>query len=203
MTTRIAILDLGAANSASVRYAFEALGCTTQTISTAVEIEQSNAIVLPGVAHFGYLARALDERGLRLPLEAAASAGVPLLGICAGFQLLYEASEEAPSERGLGVFPGTVRRFPGLRRQHVGWNFVQARPNAFCNSDWAYFSHGYAPVQQLSDTLAWSIHNGTRFTCAAQRGNVFGVQFHPERSGEFGREILRRFASAGSIAYAR
>jgi glutamine amidotransferase len=202
MNACIGILDLGVGNRTSVRFAFERLGCRTYGVAEPGAVEGAQRLVIPGVAHVGYLTRALDERGLREPLLRAIDRGVPLLGICAGFQLLYEGSDEAPNVRGLGVFSGTVRRLRAKRVQHVGWNRVEIDPGCeIAEAGWAYFVHGYAPQAQTPDAVAWSLH-GSAFACVARRGNVLGTQFHPERSGAYGARLLQRFARLGQAVHA-
>ena len=147
--------------------------------------------MLPGVGHFGQMMRALDEMDVRETLIERIRAGVPFLGICLGMQALFEASEEAPEVRGLGIFPGAVRRFPaGARVPHMGWNRAgtAARFEAVCAAlaarPYVYFAHSYyVPVDEHA---AATCTYGCRYTAALEAGNVFGVQFHPEKSGAAG-----------------
>ena len=126
----------------------------------------------------------------------------PLLGICAGFQLLFERSDEAPEIAGLGIFTGNVRRVRTPRIPHMGWNRVTAtsgrRPEG-----WAYFAHSYAPDSDLPDIVATTIDGSDVFGSMAERGSAIGAQFHPERSGAFGAELLARFVAGATVSYAR
>ena len=200
MRPTVAILDLGAANRCNVQHALLRSGADATFARTRDAIDAADALVLPGVANVGHILRALDDRGLRQPLLDAIASGKPLFAICAGFQMLYEASEEAPLQRGLGVFCGTVRRLTGPRTLHVGWNVV--RPlNDRVDEGWAYFAHSFAAPVLGPDVCATSAF-GDVFAAASGRGNILGVQFHPERSGAYGASILRRFVASIGRAYA-
>jgi imidazole glycerol phosphate synthase glutamine amidotransferase subunit len=200
---RIGILDLGAANQTSVRYALERAGGSVYSARSSDDISRAKALVVPGVANVGYVLNQLDARGLREPLRDSIACGVPTLAICAGFQLLFEGSEEAPDARGLGFFPGIVKRLNGERRQHVGWNRVIAPSDGqMVETGWAYFSHGFAAQPASLDTCAQTTY-GSAFASAAQNGNVLGVQFHPERSGAYGAALLARFVAFAGEYYAR
>jgi len=188
----IAVLDYGAGNLRSVQNAFEEIGCAYRLAHDAKALRQAEKIVLPGVGHFGQMMRALDALNLREALSERIAEGAPFLGICLGLQALFEASEEAPEERGLGVFPGVVRRFPAHARvPHMGWNEVQWR-DPRRGSGYFYFANSfYAPPGDFtSATCVYEVE----FTAALQTGNVFGVQFHPEKSGPAGLKIVEDFA---------
>ena len=195
MATQIGILDVGAANQRSVCSALELAGACVSLVRSSREIVRAKALVVPGVANVGYVLRALDARALRAPLQEAIVNDIPLLAICAGFQLLFERSEEAPEAIGLGVFAGVVRRLRGERKQHVGWNRVIAQSSdEMVESGWAYFAHGFA-AEPLAGATCAQTNYGEAFASAARRGNAFGVQFHPERSGAYGAALLRRFVA--------
>jgi imidazole glycerol phosphate synthase glutamine amidotransferase subunit len=141
--------------------------------------------------------RALDELGVRQTLVERLRAGVPFLGICLGMQALFESSEEAPEVRGLGLFPGAVQRFsPGARVPHMGWNQLEQRPDShllrgIAPRSYVYFAHSYyVPVVEQAAAVCTY---GLRYTAALEAGNVFGVQFHPEKSGPVGLRIVRNF----------
>jgi imidazole glycerol phosphate synthase glutamine amidotransferase subunit len=156
--------------------------------------------VLPGVGHFGQITRALDEMGVRDTFVERIGAGVPFFGICIGLQALFEASEEAPGERGLGVFPGIVRRFQGQERiPHMGWNQVaMVKPTPLLRDTgehpYLYFAHSYyCPV--IPETAAVCEYM-VPYTAVLQSGNISGVQFHPEKSGALGLQIVRNFVES-------
>ena len=193
----IAIFDYGAGNLRSVQNTLGALGWEYQLVRDAAGLESADKIILPGVGHFGQMMRALDTLGVRGALRARIAAGVPFLGICLGLQALYEISEEAPEVRGLGVYPGSVRRFPlGARVPHMGWNELvvrgyselvrnlQARP-------FVYFAHSYYVPE--NERAAATCTYEVPYTAVLECGNVYGVQFHPEKSGPVGLQIVRNF----------
>ncbi|HEV3090750.1 MAG TPA: imidazole glycerol phosphate synthase subunit HisH [Candidatus Cybelea sp.] len=193
MKPRVTIVALGAANRRSLAYALARAGADVRFADEPREIAACDALVIPGVANVGYLADAMDRRALRAPILEAIAAGRPCLGICAGFQLFFEGSEEAPQVRGLGVFRGTVRRLNGPKSPHMGWNRVERDGEA----PWAYFAHTYAPPAGVPDASAITRY-GEAFASAGERGNLRGVQFHPERSGRYGATLLQRFVALAS-----
>jgi imidazole glycerol phosphate synthase glutamine amidotransferase subunit len=158
---------------------------------------RADKILLPGVGHFGQMMRALDELDVRAALLERIRAGVPFLGICLGLQALFEASEEAPEARGLGLFTGAVRRFPSdARVPHMGWNELEVKPDSRLLRDLAgrpfvYFAHSYyVPVDARAAAICTY---AAPYTAALEAGNVFGVQFHHEKSGPVGLQIVRNF----------
>ena len=193
----IAIFDYGAGNLRSVQNTLDAIGSTYQIVRTAEALNQAEKIVLPGVGHFGQMLRALDEMNVRETLIARINTGVPFLGICLGLQGLFEASEEAPGQRGLGIFPGTVKRFDNSARvPHMGWNQLdQVRPSKLLKGlpehPHVYFAHSYyvPVVTQASATCTYS----ATYTAVIESDNIFGVQCHPEKSGPLGLAIVRNF----------
>ena len=193
---RIAIVDYGAGNLTSVRKAFEALGAAAQITCDPQVILQAEKIVVPGVGHFGATA-ALQSRGLGAAIQAARAQGKPILGICLGMQWMFNSSEEASDIAGLGLFPGTCTRFPSdVKSPHVGWNQLSRCASSRLLHDipegsFVYFTHSYrAPL--VEDTVATCEYAG-RFSAAVERENVFGVQFHPEKSGAAGKKLLQNF----------
>jgi imidazole glycerol phosphate synthase glutamine amidotransferase subunit len=187
----VCILALGAANSRSIVHALRRAGADAVLLEQPEQLSTVSALVLPGVANLGYMIQALDRGNWRVPILAGIDAGLPTLGICAGFQLLCTRSEEAPGLRGLGIFSGIVTKLAAEKIPHMGWSRVEATSSAF-ESGWAYFAHSYAPTAALRGTLA-TTQCGAAFASAAGSGNVLGVQFHPERSGEYGARVLQRF----------
>ncbi len=196
----IAILDYGAGNLHSVENALDALGAQHERVRTPEALRAASRIILPGVGHFGQLIRSIDSLGLRAPLKARIEAGTPFLGICLGLQSLFERSEEAPELEGLALLPGVVRKFgEGARVPHMGWSPVTPREGATlfrgaASEPYLYFAHSfYAP---LVDSTAAVCDYTVPYTAAIERGNLFGVQFHPEKSGQLGLRILRNFVEA-------
>jgi imidazole glycerol phosphate synthase glutamine amidotransferase subunit len=193
----IAVLDYGAGNLRSVENALEELGCRYTLVRGGEGLRAAEKILLPGVGHFGQMMRSLDALAVRETLRERIAAGVPFLGICLGMQALFEGSDEAPEERGLGIFAGRVVRFPaGARVPHMGWNRVEARGASRLLEGagpcpYVYFAHSYY-VPEMESAAATCTY-GIRYTAALERGNIFGVQFHPEKSGDVGLGIVRNF----------
>lgn len=196
----IAIVDYGAGNLRSVANTLEEIGASYHVLATPDGLERARKIVLPGVGHFGQMIRALDQRNFREPLLDRIRAGVPFLGICLGLQALFESSEEAPDERGLGVFPGAIRRFISGRVPQMGWNNLERTRacrllDGLPEHPYVYFANSfYAPESEASAAVATY---GVRFTAILERANVSAVQFHPEKSGSAGLRIVRNFVDAG------
>lgn len=193
----IAIFDYGAGNLRSVQNTLGALGWEYALARDADGLRAASKIILPGVGHFGQMMRALDALNVREALLERISAGVPFLGICLGLQALFEASEEAPDVRGLAVYPGTVRRFPlDARVPHMGWNELAVRKESrlvrhLAARPFVYFAHSfYVPENEhASATCTYEVP----YTAVLECGNVYGVQFHPEKSGAVGLQIVRNF----------
>lgn len=192
----IAIVDYGAGNLNSVKKAFAHLGADVAVVNTPEALNAAEKIVLPGVGHFSALAT-LDGLGLREVLVRATRSSKPFLGICLGMQWLFEGSQEAPQIAGAGLFDGTCRQFPSsVKSPHVGWNSLSIRAGSQLLRDilpeaFVYYTHSfYAPL--VGATTAATSY-GLEFSGAVERGNVCGVQFHPEKSGDIGLSILRNF----------
>jgi len=195
----IALIDYGAGNLTSVRKALTALGAELMTPGTPEELADAAALIVPGVGHFA-ATRALAGPW-RNAIRAAAGRGTPLLGICVGMQWLFEGSDEAPEVPGLGILSGRVERLRGdaarrLKIPHVGWNALDVTPGSRLlrglePGPHVYFTHSYAaPV--TADCVGAATH-AHGFAAAVERDNVFGVQFHPEKSSDAGLRILRNF----------
>ena len=198
---KVVLIDSGGANIGSVRYALERLGVDAPLTADADTIRDAQRVILPGVGAAGTAMALLRDRGL---VEVIRGLQQPLLGICLGMQLLFDASEEGGVEC-LGLLPGTVSRMrggDGIRVPHMGWNTISpTREHALLGGipreSQAYFVHGYcAPV--TGDTLATCTH-GQEFAAVVGRGNRFGAQFHPERSADVGARLLQNFLS-GELA---
>ena len=193
----ISVFDYGAGNLRSVQNTLGALGAEYELIRDAGGIRRAEKLILPGVGHFGQMMRALDQLNVRDALIERIRADVPFLGICLGLQALFRSSEEAPAERGLGIYEGCVRRFQGkVRIPHMGWNQLDALRPARLLRDagpkpYLYFAHSYyCPV--IAETAATCDYT-LPYTAVLEHGNVYGVQFHPEKSGPTGLHVVRNF----------
>jgi len=193
----ITILDYGAGNLRSVQNTLAEIGADHELVRDSGGLRRATKIILPGVGHFGQMMRALDQMQVRDALIERIRAGVPFLGICLGLQGLFESSEEAPEQRGLGLFPGHICRFSaGARVPHMGWNEIEPRSGARLLRNlpphpYLYFAHSYyAPV---IDATAATCDYTLKYTAVLEAGNVFGVQFHPEKYGPIGLGIVRNF----------
>lgn len=198
------VVDHGAGNLGSVVRAFRRQGAEVELTSDPGRIAAAERLVLPGDGHFGEAMRALRERGLEAPLGNALASGAWLLGICVGLQMLFTGSDEAPGVRGLGLLPGRVRRFGGrLRVPHIGWNQLEEFGDAplfrgIPEGGYAYFLHSfYVDPAEGRHWLATTDY-GVRFASAAASGRVFGIQFHPEKSGRLGARVLSNFLRFGA-----
>ncbi len=193
----ISILDYGAGNLRSVQNTLSEIGAEYELVRDVAALSRATKIILPGVGHFGQMMRALDQMLVREALLDRIRAGVPFLGICLGLQALFDSSEEAPEERGLGLFQGEIRRFPATARvPHMGWNEIEPRNVAKLVANLAphpylYFAHSYyAP---LIDATAATCEYTVPYTAVLEMKNIFGVQFHPEKSGPIGLQVVRNF----------
>lgn len=200
---KIALIDYGAGNLRSVANALNAIGVTPQLAEAPAELAGATHLVLPGVGSFGDCMGQLTARGLAEPIREWVAAGKPFLGICLGYQLLFESSEESPGVAGLGLVAGTVRRFetkPGLKIPHMGWNsVVPRRPDA---GHWAglgdepyfYYVHSYFPVPADDSVIAAETeYGGAKIAAAIELPNLLACQFHPEKSQDAGLRLLRSF----------
>jgi glutamine amidotransferase len=195
----IAIVDYGAGNLVSVKKALDWLGQGCAISSDPSEVATAAKIVLPGVGHFAATA-ALARTGLREAIADAIAREIPFLGICVGMQWMFERSEESPETPGLGALTGGCERFPAsVKSPHVGWNQLEVAPSSRLlrgvpTSSFVYFTHSFrAPV--VEGTTACCDYGGP-FSAAVEHNNLFGVQFHPEKSGEIGLAVLRNFCAA-------
>ncbi len=195
----ITILDYGAGNLRSVQNTLAEVGAAFEVVDDAARIRRATRIVLPGVGHFGQMMRALDAMRVREPLVERIQAGTPFLGICLGLQALFTDSEEAPGQQGLAILEGTVRRFaPDLRVPHMGWDDLERRKpsrllEGLAEHPHVYFANSYyCPVTPATSAQCTY---GVPFTAVLEQDNVFGVQFHPEKSGPIGLRIVANFAA--------
>jgi glutamine amidotransferase len=192
---RIAVIDYGAGNLTSVRKALAAVGASYFTPESPGALDDADGIVLPGVGHFQATKGIGDE--WREALLRAANGQTPLLGICLGLQFLFDGSDEAPEAPGLGLFAGRCTRLPSrVKVPHVGWNALSTRRRSLLlhgirDTTQVYFTHSYAAP--ITKAAVSTTEHGVRFASAVERDRVFGVQFHPEKSGDAGLRVLRSF----------
>jgi imidazole glycerol-phosphate synthase subunit HisH len=193
----IAIFDYGAGNLRSVENTLAEIGAAYTLVRDAAGLGAASKIVLPGVGHFGQIMRALDEMNVRGAFIERIAAGVPFLGICLGLQALFQGSDEAPEVKGLGLMEGTVRRFPETARvPQMGWNQLEpCRPSRLLAGiearPYVYFAHSY--YVPLNEAAAATCTYTLAYTALLEKDNVFGVQFHPEKSGPVGLAIMKNF----------
>jgi glutamine amidotransferase len=204
----VIVADLGSGNLRSVEKALAAVGARVAISADADAVARADKLVVPGQGAFGACAAGLDGGGgaMREAVMSVIRAGRPFFGICIGMQLLFDGSDESPAARGLGILPGRVRRFrdtAGLKIPHMGWNRTRRGPAgasgpAAAVGDGAcfYFVHSYFPDPARADDVALTSEHGVAFCAAVARDNVFGCQFHPEKSQAAGLALLRSFASA-------
>ncbi|HTT94855.1 MAG TPA: imidazole glycerol phosphate synthase subunit HisH [Solirubrobacterales bacterium] len=197
---RVLVLDYGMGNLRSVEKALEHVGARAAIGADPDEVRAADGLVLPGVGAFPRAMERIRATGLDQLIAARAAAGTPILGICLGLQLLFESSEELGGAAGLGLLPGPVTALeaPGLKVPHIGWSPVRWERDSRLAAGIAsetpfYFVHSFAPRPAGEDALG-SAEYGERFVCAAERDNVFGVQFHPEKSSAAGLRLLANFA---------
>ncbi len=196
----VTLLDYGAGNVTSVERALQLLGVASTRASAPEPIANAEVLLLPGVGHYATLIRALDERALRQSLLEAIRRGVPFLGICLGLQALYESSDEAPDLTGLNLLPGRVRALPAdVKLPHMGWNQLSVKRTSRLLANIAvdaylYFAHSYAAdnANDRGACVATCTH-GAEFVAVLERENISAVQFHPEKSGGAGAQLLRNF----------
>jgi glutamine amidotransferase len=198
----IAVVDYGIGNLRSAEKALQHLGAQAALTSDARAIEQADAVVLPGVGAFGACMHSLRSAGLEAATRAAATDGRPFLGICVGMQMLFDGSDETPDVPGLGVVAGRVTRLPSsVRLPQMGWNTLALAAGSRLGTDlpdpaWLYFVHSYAPEPDDDAVVAAWCEYGRRFAAAIEVGPMWATQFHPEKSGAVGLQMLRNFVRA-------
>jgi len=194
----IALIEYGAGNLPSVERALTRLGIESRRASEPKALANCDALILPGVGHFGALMRSLGERSLVAPLRDAVSSGVPLLGICLGLQAMFATSDEAPGEAGLSLFPQNVSALPPTDRlPHMGWNQLhRVRTSKLLEGvpqhAYFYFAHSYAALDAGEAGVALCDHSAS-FVAVLEQGNIIATQFHPEKSGPVGAQVLSNF----------
>ena len=193
----IAVVDYGAGNLRSVTNVLDLLQAKYQVVCDASSITHASKVLLPGVGHFGQLSSAIDRLDLRSALIDSIHSGIPYLGICLGMQVLFSGSDESPESKGLGIFDASVHKFESSERvPHMGWNTLDSQaPSALVEAnqvqEYAYFAHSYfCPVVP---STTFTCEYGSVFSAVVEENNVFGVQFHPEKSAQFGVGVIRKF----------
>ena len=193
----IAVVDYGAGNLRSVTNVLDLLRAKYQVVCDASSITHASKVLLPGVGHFGQLSSAIDRLDLRSALIDSIHSGIPYLGICLGMQVLFSGSDESPESRGLGIFDASVHKFESSERvPHMGWNTLDSQaPSVLVKAnqvhEHAYFAHSYfCPVVP---STTFTCEYGSVFSAVVEENNVFGVQFHPEKSAQFGVGVIRKF----------
>ena len=209
----IGIVDYGIGNLRSVQKAFQHVGGEAEFVRSPEEIAEVDALVLPGVGNFGDCVRSLARSGMWDAVSAWAKSEKPFFGICVGYQMLFESSEEAPGEKGLGIFAGEVRKFSDkhhLKIPQIGWNDVTVRqPDAtllagISTGDFVYFVHSYYAAPKDPSIIALESTYGDTFTAAVARSNLVATQFHPEKSQKAGLRMIKNFVElAAPVAPAK
>lgn len=194
----IAIIDYGMGNLRSVQKAFEFLGLRAHITDKADDLVNASRIVLPGVGAFADAIKRLEETGLCDTMQGEIKKGKPFMGICLGMQLMLDKSFENGEHQGLGLVPGDVVPFnvQSLKVPHMGWNSLEARDNILFNAQgrkYVYFVHSYHAAHVPEEYVVAKTQYGYPFVSVMQKDNVFGLQFHPEKSGNTGLDMLRRF----------
>ncbi len=203
---QVGIVNYGAGNLRSVANAFRAIGANTTLITQPSQLEGVTHLILPGQGEFGDCATKLKESGLFSAILEWIAEDKPFLGICVGYQLLFEGSDESPDTPGLGILKGRVKRFSnhGLKVPHMGWNAIHPSKanspiwNNLEASPYFYYVHSFFPEALESDNVACTTTYGDTFHSAISRGNLFATQFHPEKSQDAGLQLLRNFINLTS-----
>lgn len=200
---KVGIIDYGGGNLRSVANALRSMGREPLIVSSPEDLSDATHLILPGQGAFGDTMQRLESRDLVSMLGNWIAADQPYFGICVGYQILFDSSEEAPGVAGLGVIPGIVRRFgdePGLKIPHMGWNSALATRGGtkvwrnLSEDPYFYYVHSFFPVPKHAETVVAETTYGTQsFAAAVERGNLFACQFHPEKSQETGLRLIRNF----------
>lgn len=190
----ITVLDYGAGNLKSITNMLDSLGCDYLVSDEKEDIKAAKKLIFPGVGNFDQVMEALKINDLTETLVEVIKSGIPFLGICLGLQVLFEESEEAPNIKGLGIFPGKVVRFTEGKVPQIGWNRLETtQNNSILTDDYVYFVNSYHVVPEDPAIISAYSDYHIKFTASIETGNIIGVQFHPERSGEVGKNILKNW----------
>lgn len=200
----IILIDAGTGNLRSVQKALESVGANVERTDDPKKVLGGEKVILPGVGAFGDFMSGLRSRGLEAIVKEVAARGVPLLGICVGMQALFEMGEELGEHKGLGLLEGQVVRFAeslSVKIPHTGWNQVETKKETLFldrvnDGAYVYFNHSYYCQPSHSSDVVATTDYGIHYACAVMRENIFGVQFHPEKSQAVGLRILKNFVEA-------
>jgi imidazole glycerol-phosphate synthase subunit HisH len=200
----VVLIDAGTGNLRSVQKALESIGANVLRTDDPDKVVNAKKVVLPGVGAFGDFMSGLRARGLEPVIKDVVARGIPLLGICVGMQALFDIGEEMGEHAGLGLLSGRVARFAeslSVKIPHTGWNQLTAKSDALLfdqvnDGAYVYFNHSYYCQPWNSSDVVAETDYGLRYACAVQRDNIFGVQFHPEKSQRVGLQILKNFLEA-------
>ncbi len=204
MNKEIILIDAGTGNLRSVQKALEAVGANVLRTDDPKKVVSGGRVVLPGVGAFGDFMSGLRARGLEEAVNDTVQHGIPLLGICVGMQALFEVGEEMGEHKGMGLLQGKVVKFAdslSVKIPHTGWNQLEAKNDKRLfdqvnDGAYVYFNHSYYCLPQNSSDVLATTDYGINYACAVQRENIFGVQFHPEKSQAVGLKILKNFLEA-------
>lgn len=192
----ITVLNYGGGNLKSVENVLNKINIPFKTTNTASDIEQAEAILFPGQGHFGQVMANLTEKKLDIALKSALDKGVPFLGICVGLQVLFESSDEAPGVAGLSIFKGTCHKFTTGKIPQIGWNNISTTAsNSFLTNDFYYFVNSFHVVPEDSKIVSATANYHIDFTAAVQYKNIFATQFHLEKSGQIGQNVISNWAN--------
>ncbi len=194
---KVAVIDYGVGNLFSIKCSFERAGLNVDVYSEAKRLRDADALILPGVGNFKAGAKNIEK--IKADLMDLINEGTPILGICLGMQLLFEGSDESPDVKGLGLLEGRVIRLPkNVKIPHMGWNTLKIiRPiillDGINEKDYFYFVHSYYAIPKREHVITAETEYGIRFASVVAQNNIFGVQFHPEKSGKPGEQIIGNF----------
>ncbi|OYT33760.1 MAG: imidazole glycerol phosphate synthase subunit HisH [Candidatus Aenigmarchaeota archaeon ex4484_52] len=190
----ITIINYGAGNLGSIKNAVEYLGFICRITNNADDIKNTDKLILPGVGAFGDIMNNLEKQKLIKPIKKYIASGKPYLGICLGLQILFEKSKESPNAKGLGIFKGKVVKFKKGKVPQIGWNEINpVKQNKFFKNGFVYFVNSYYVIPKDKNIIAATTNYYVEFASAIQYKNITAMQFHPEKSGEFGLNLLKRW----------